>query len=241
MYSDQLSWSETKGFKIDTEVSLCFSLFTLLSCFRYFRCAMLLPKIKQNISRQQTNKTFKFRRYFARVFLRTAAEERERLRNLRDYIYVRRSDSRLAEGLEPNRCKPTRSSRNPTTWQRRPYVDMSMCCSLIKRTSGRDLHAGSAVLGSLSLTSLAKKFLGGSCGGRLLGSAGPRHKRTFRILILFWSSLTAIIVTESEDCFDLAPPPPPPLFGPGTADVWSDPCWDCNTPPPAQAAQRRTW
>lgn len=41
--------------------------------------------------------------------------------------------------------------------------------------------------------------------------------------------------------FDLAPPPPPPLFGPGTADVWPDPCWDCNTPPPAQAAERRTW
>lgn len=166
-----------KGFKIDTEVSR-FSLFTVLGTLGLLCC---YPKWKKLfLGNKPSNKTFKFRKYFAGVFLRSGAEERERQTqsywqtpcNSRDYIFVQRSGARP----EPNRCKQICSSGNPTTWQRGPYVDRSMCCSLIKRTSGRDLHAGSALLGSLSLTSLAKKFLGGSCGGRWLGSAGPGHK-----------------------------------------------------------------
>lgn len=55
-----------------------------------------------------------------------------------------------------------------------PYADKSICCSLIRQVSDKDLQAWSEDLGSLSFTSPAK-FLGGSCGGRLLDSAGQRH------------------------------------------------------------------
>lgn len=54
-----------------------------------------------------------------------------------------------------------------TVLQMWPYKDKSICCSLIKQLSDKDLQACSEDFGSLSLTLLDAQILGGSCGGGL--------------------------------------------------------------------------
>lgn len=86
------------------------------------------------------------------------------------------------------------------------YVDMSICCSLIRYMSERDLDNVSEDLWSGSLTSPAVKVLGGSCGGRS-GHSGETQKNIFN---QFWLMLPLF---GRRAMFDLVPPRPPPPSG----------------------------
>lgn len=80
-------------------------LFTLLYCFRYFRFAMLLPKIKKIFLGNKETKPL-------------SSENTLHVCVTRETILmcdVLILDLPLDEGLEPNCCKQICSSRNPTT------------------------------------------------------------------------------------------------------------------------------